>query len=400
MTDIFAKFEGLSRAASHLMTAAPRNPFDVVIERPLSATIGLIEGRETLLFGTNNYLGLSQCPEAISAAVKTLKEEGVGTTGSRIANGTYGLHRQLEKKLAAFFGRRHCIIFSTGYQANLGCISALAGKDDILFIDADSHASIYDGSRLGNAQVIRFRHNDPADLDKRLNRVKNHHGAKLIVIEGVYSMTGNVAPVRAFAEVKKKHGAWLLVDEAHSFGVLGENGRGVAEQDGCEEDIDFVVGTFSKSLGTIGGYCVSNHDGVEMIRLASRPYMFTASLPPDIIAASAAALEVLQAQPHLRTQLTQNAGQLHAGLKKLGLSVSQHVSPVVAVTLPDIPTAAGFWNRLLELGVYVNLSLPPATPDERPLLRCSVMAAHSPAQIDTALAAFAKAAQDLGVLTA
>lgn len=289
-----------------------------------------------------------------------------------------GLHPQLENKLAAFFRRWHCIIFSTGYQANLGRISALTGKDDILFIDADSHASIYDGSRLGNAQVIRFRHNDPADLDKRLSRVKNHPGAKLIVIEGVYSMTGNVAPMRAFAEVKKKHGAWLLVDEAHSFGVLGENGRGVAEQDGCENDVDFVIGTFSKSLGTIGGYCVSNHDGVEMIRLASRPYMFTASLPPDIIAASGAALDAPQAQPHLRAQLTQNAWQLHAGLKKLGLSVSQHVSPVVAVTLPDIPTAAGFWNRLLELGVYVNLSLPPATPDDRPLLRCSVMAAPQP----------------------
>lgn len=397
MTDIFAKYAGLKSSFEALGQAAPRNPFGVVIERPLSATLGLIEGRETLLFGTNNYLGLSQSQAAAEAAIATVREEGVGTTGSRIANGTYALHRELERRLAETFRRRHCMVFSTGYQANLGSISALAGKDDILLLDADSHASIYDGSRLSHAQVIRFRHNDPDDLDRRLGRLKDHRGAKLIVVEGIYSMTGNIAPMREFAEVKKKHGAWLLADEAHSFGVLGDNGRGVAERDGCEDDIDFVVGTFSKSLGTVGGYCVSNHDGMELIRLCSRPYMFTASLPPEIIAATLASLTEMQARPELRVQLQANAKQLNEGLRAQGLHVSPHISPVVAVTLHDVNTAIAFWNRLLELGVYVNLSLPPATPDQNPLLRCSVMAAHTSDEISRAVAIFGQVAKEFEV---
>jgi len=395
VTDIFAKYAGLKAAAAGLTAKSPRNPFGVVIDHPVSATVGLIEGRETLLFGTNNYLGLSQSRAAAEAAIETVRREGVGTTGSRIANGTYALHRKLEARLAEVFRRRHCMIFSTGYQANLGAISALAGKDDILLLDADSHASIYDASRLGYAQVIRFRHNDPADLDKRLSRLKDHQGAKLVVVEGIYSMTGNVAPMREFAEVKKKHGAYLLADEAHSFGVLGENGRGVAERDGCEDDVDFVVGTFSKSLGTVGGYCVSNLEGLELIRLCSRPYMFTASLPPEIIASTLAALDEMQARPELRKQLYANAEQLNHGLHKLGLKTSPHVSPVVAVTLETVEQALAFWNRLLELGVYVNLSLPPATPDEHPLLRCSVMAVHTAQEIDKALAAFAQAKAEI-----
>ena len=397
MTDIFAKYAGLAASFDTVGRISPRNPFGVVIERPLSATVGLIEGRETLLFGTNNYLGLSQSTAAADAAIATVRKEGVGTTGSRIANGTYALHRELERRLAETFQREHCLVFSTGYQANLGAISALAGKDDILFLDADSHASIYDGSRLSAAQIIRFRHNDPDDLSRRLARVKDHPGAKLVVVEGIYSMTGNVAPMREFADVKKEHGAWLLADEAHSFGVLGAHGRGAAELFDCEADVDFVVGTFSKSLGTVGGYCVSNHPGIELIRLCSRPYMFTASLPPEIIAATLASLTEMEARPELRTTLMENAHRLNHGLHALGLRASPHVSPVVAVTLGAVDQAIRFWNRLLECGVYVNLSLPPATPDDNPLLRCSVMAAHTPAEIDRALDAFGKVAQELGL---
>ncbi|MCQ9155627.1 serine palmitoyltransferase [Acidomonas methanolica] len=397
MTDIFAKYAGLAADIENLRRAAPRNPFGVVIERPLSATVGLIEGRKTLLFGTNNYLGLSQSSVAAEAAIATIRSEGVGTTGSRIANGTYALHKTLEHRLAETFRKRHCLVFSTGYQANLGTISALAGKDDILLLDADSHASIYDGSRLSQAQVIRFRHNDPEDLDRRLGRLKDHQGAKLIVVEGIYSMTGNVAPMKEFVEVKKAHGAWLLADEAHSFGVLGASGLGVAEAQGCETDVDFIVGTFSKSLGTVGGYCVSDHDGIELIRLCSRPYMFTASLPPEIIAATLGSLTEMQARPELREKLMANARQLLDGLKGLGLSVSTHVSPVVAVTLDNVEQAIAMWNRLLESGLYVNLSLPPATPTQNPLLRCSVMAAHEADQIAQAIGIFERVAGEYGL---
>ena len=394
---IFSKYEGLSRSLSAVTAGGGRNPFDVVIERPISSTVGLIEGRETLLFGTNNYLGLSQSPAAIEAAVEAARKYGVGTTGSRIANGTQGLHRQLEARLAAFFRRRHCTVFSTGYQANLGTISALAGKDDYLLLDADSHASIYDGSRLGHAQVIRFRHNDADDLRKRLRRLDGTPGAKLIVVEGIYSMMGDVVPMAEFAQVKRETGAWLLADEAHSVGVMGEHGRGVAEADGVEDDIDFVVGTFSKSLGTVGGYCVSNHDGLDLIRLCSRPYMFTASLPPEVIAATMAALDELENRPELRHQLMDNARRLHAGLNAAGLRTGPQASPVVSVILDDVEQAVTFWNRLLDLGVYVNLSLPPATPDQHPLLRTSVMATHTPAQVDQAVSVFAAVAGELGI---
>ncbi|MBE7728242.1 serine palmitoyltransferase [Komagataeibacter sp. FXV3] len=394
---IFSKYEGLASALSAVTAGGGRNPFNVVIEKPISSTVGLIEGRETLLFGTNNYLGLSQSPAAIEAAVEAAKAYGVGTTGSRIANGTQGLHRQLEERLCAFFRRRHCMVFSTGYQANLGTISALAGKDDYLLLDADSHASIYDGSRLGHAQVIRFRHNDADDLHKRLRRLEGTPGAKLVVVEGIYSMMGDVVPMKEFAAVKRETGAWLLADEAHSVGVMGEHGRGVAEADGVEDDVDFVVGTFSKSLGTVGGYCVSNHAGLDLIRLCSRPYMFTASLPPEVIAATMAALTELENRPELRVRLMDNARRLHAGLQAAGLRTGPQASPVVSVILDDVAVAVAFWNRLLDLGVYVNLSLPPATPDQHPLLRTSVMATHTPEQIDRAVEIFAVVAGEMGI---
>ena len=397
MASLFSKYERIASALGSVVAAGGRNPFSVIIEKPVSSTVGVIEGRETLLFGTNNYLGLSQSPRAIKAAQDAAAACGVGTTGSRIANGTQSLHRQLEGQIARFFGRRDAMVFSTGYQANLGMISALAGKDDYLILDADSHASIYDGSRLSAAQVIRFRHNDPDDLYKRIRRLDAPDRAKLIVVEGIYSMTGNVAPVAEFVAVKKETGSYLLVDEAHSFGVLGDNGRGAAEAAGVEQDVDFVVGTFSKSLGTVGGYCVSDHPELELLRLNCRPYMFTASLPPEIIAATTAALEDMQAHPELRTQLMDNAARLHAGFVKIGLNASKQVSPVIAVTLETEEQAIPMWNYLLDLGVYVNLSLPPATPDSRPLLRCSVMATHTAEQIDKAVEIFRQAATKAGV---
>ncbi|MFT8517604.1 MAG: aminotransferase class I/II-fold pyridoxal phosphate-dependent enzyme [Acetobacter persici] len=400
MTSLFSKFDGTAGALGSLVEAGGRNPFSVVIEKPVSSTVGIIEGRETLLFGTNNYLGLSQSPRAIKAAQDAAATCGVGTTGSRIANGTQSLHRQLERRIADYFGRRDAMVFSTGYQANLGMISTLAGKDDYLILDADSHASIYDGSRLSPAQVIRFRHNDADDLYKRLKRLDGTPGAKLIVVEGIYSMTGNVPPIAEMVAVKRETGAYLLVDEAHSFGVMGERGLGIAEQAGVEADVDFIVGTFSKSLGTVGGYCVSDHPELELVRLNCRPYMFTASLPPEVIAATMAALEDMADHPELRTQLKDNAARLHAGFHGLGLNASKQVSPVIAVTLEEIGQAIVMWNRLLDLGVYVNLSLPPATPDSRPLLRCSVMATHTAEQIDKAIEIFKQAALDAKALPA
>ncbi|ASG24470.1 serine palmitoyltransferase [Nitrospirillum viridazoti] len=376
------------------------NPFNVSFDRVLSPTEGVIAGRRILLLGTNNYLGLTYDPDVIDAAVAATRSLGAGTTGSRVANGSYGGHRQLERHLADFYGRQHCMVFSTGYQANLGILSALAGKDDHLILDADSHASIYDGSRLGHAQVTRFRHNDPDDLDNRLRRLADTPGDKVIVVEGIYSMLGDTAPLREFVEVKRKWGAYLVVDEAHSLGVLGRTGRGLAEAAGVEDEVDFVVGTFSKSLGGIGGFCVSDMDGFDILRVASRPYMFTASLPPAVVAAVTEALNQLRHRPALRQQLMDNARRFHAGLGDLGFHVGPEASPVVSAIMPDPKTAFAFWTRLLEAGLYTNVSLPPATPKGLALLRSSVSAAHSRSQIDHALSLFADTGRELGLIPA
>jgi 8-amino-7-oxononanoate synthase len=306
-----------------------------------------------------------------------------------MANGTFAEHIKLEQELATFFDRKHAIVFSTGYAATMGMGSTLAGPGDVILLDADSHASIYDGVKLGGADVIRFRHNDPADLEKRLRRLGERTANTLIIVEGIYSMLGDQSPLAEIAAVKRKYGGMLLVDEAHSLGMLGEHGRGVAEDQGVEKDVDFIVGTFSKSLGAIGGYCVSNHPQLEAVRFAIRSYIFTASPSPSLIASTRAALRLMQERPELRTQLWDNAQRLYDGLKALGFEVSPQVSPVVAVTIKDRDQAISWWNQLMHNGVYVNLVMPPASPTKDSLLRCSVSAAHSSEQIDQIVAAFA-----------
>ena len=231
-------------------------PFGAVTEKILSPTEAVVNGQEVILAGTNNYLGLTFAPESIAAAQRAIEEQGTGTTGSRLANGTFADHILLEKELAEFFGKKAAMLFSTGYAATSGISATLAGANDIILLDADCHASIYDGVRLSGAEIIRFRHNDPGDLDKRLRRLGSRSSDTLIIVEGIYSMLGDVAPLAEIAELKRKHGVYLMVDEAHSLGVMGDNGRGAAEEAGIEDDTDFIVGTFSKSLGSIGGYCV------------------------------------------------------------------------------------------------------------------------------------------------
>jgi 8-amino-7-oxononanoate synthase len=394
---ILSKFDQLARTYERL-GPADANPLKVTFERINSSTEGVVNGRTTILLGTNNYLGLTFDPDCIEESVAAVRRFGTGTTGSRVANGSYAGHRDLEKNLAEFFGRKHGMVFSTGYQANLSMLSTLAGHGDYLILDSDSHASIYDGARLGHAEVIRFRHNDPADLRKRLRRIKDAPGSKLIVVEGIYSMLGDSSPLADIAAVKREMGAYLLVDEAHSMGVLGDHGRGLAEHAGVEADVDFVVGTFSKSLGSVGGFCVSDIDGFDVLRLACRPYVFTASLPPAVIASTQQALRRLRDDQSLRLRLNENARRLYDGLKSLGLAVGPEPSPIVSVEVDNPDIGVRFWNALLQGGLYVNLALPPATPTSKPLLRASISAAHTPRQIDTAIALFAKVGVEMGVL--
>jgi 8-amino-7-oxononanoate synthase len=385
---LFDKFQPIVEIRSEL-EALGIMPFGAVTEKILSATEAIVNGHKVILAGTNNYLGLTFDPQCIAAARKAVQEQGTGTTGSRMANGTFAEHVKLEQELAAYFDRKHAIVFSTGYAATMGMGSTLAGAGDIIVLDADSHASIYDGVRLGGAEVIRFRHNDVGDLEKRLRRLGERISNTLIIVEGIYSMLGDQAPLADIAGVKRKYGGLLLVDEAHSLGMLGEHGRGVAEAAGVEDDVDFVVGTFSKSLGATGGYCVSNHAELEAIRFAIRSYIFTASPSPSVIASTRVALRLLQERPELRERLWENAHRLYDGLKKLGFEISPQVSPVVAVTIRERQQAIAWWNELMRHGAYVNLVMPPASPTTDSLLRCSVSAAHSKEQIDRIIAAFA-----------
>jgi len=377
---LFDKFQQIAAARQPLVERGIRS--NVVMEKVISSTEAVINGRHVILAGTNNYLGLTFDPNCIEAASMAVRQQGTGTTGSRMANGSYSEHLQLEQELAEFFGCKYGMVFSTGYIANLAMLSALTGPGDVLLIDADSHASIYDGCRLSGAEIIRFRHNDPDNLAKRLQRLGERTSNTLIVVEGIYSMMGDRAPLAEIAGVKEKYGACLLVDEAHSLGVLGLKGRGLAEEAGVEDSVDFIVGTFSKSLGAIGGFCVSNNPAMEMIPLAARPYIFTASSSPSIIASTRAALKILKARPELRNKLWDNAQNLYQKLQGLGFRLGPEPSPVVAVRVANIDEAIALWKGLLEYGVYVNLVTPPATPDGGCLLRCSVSAGHSPEQIE------------------
>jgi 8-amino-7-oxononanoate synthase len=385
---IFDKFQQLA-ATRRTLAAFGLASVNVVMEKLLSPTEAIVNGRRTILAGTNNYLGLTFDPVCIDAACRALHESGTGTTGSRAANGTYSGHVALEQELADFFGCRHAIVFSTGYVANLGMIATLAGPGDAVVIDADCHASIYDGCTLSRADIIRFRHNDPADLDKRLRRLGDRAANALVIVEGLYSMLGDRAPLAAIAAVKARYGAYLLVDEAHSLGVLGDHGRGLAEETGVAHEVDFIVGTFSKSLGAIGGYCASNHPELDLIRFANRPYLFTASPSPSVIASTRQALATLRTRPELRHRLWENAHRLYQRLQDLGLTLGPEISPIIAIRMNSPEETVQWWCALLARGVYVNLVLPPATPDGGALLRCSLSAGHTPAQVDQIADTFA-----------
>jgi 8-amino-7-oxononanoate synthase len=392
--DVFDKYALVSGRHAKVVQAGA-DPFGVCVNELLSATRGRIDGRDTILVGTNNYLGLTLDPACMEAAVGAIREHGTGTTGSRIANGTYAIHRALEQEIADFMHRRGALVFPTGYQANLGMLAGLAGPRDVILMDADSHSSIYDGCRLSGATVVRFRHNDADDLNRRLTRLADQGECKLIIVEGIYSMLGDQAPLREFAEVKARHGAYLLVDEAHSVGVLGKNGRGAAEQQDVEAAVDFVAGTFSKSLGAVGGFIASDHPKFDVLRFCCRQYMFTASSCPSSIASVRTAFRRIREEPELRQRLWANADALYDGLTALGFEVCSAKSPIIAVRLPDEETAFWAWNRLLEHGVYVNLALPPGTPNGACLLRCSVSAAHTPDEIAEVCERFARMAADL-----
>jgi len=387
MVDLLDKHKGMADRLQRMLDMGI-NGLGVTNDKMISPTRAIVGNREILLAGTNNYMGITFDQRCIEAGQKALAEFGTGTTGSRIANGSFAMHKELEKELASFLDLQHCIVFTTGYQANLGMLSGLAGPKDTIYLDADSHSSIYDGCTLSGAKLVRFRHNDAEDLAKRMSR-DDTEGGRLVVLEGIYSMLGDRAPLKDFVDLKKKFEFQLLVDDAHSFGVLGPHGRGLGDETGLEKDVDFVIGTFSKSVGAIGGFGAGNHPLFETLRYAMRPYMFTASSSPASIATSIAALRVLKAEPERRAKLWANSERLYKGLKGLGFDMGcAVVSPVVAVKMPDELSTIAKWNALFQGGVYVNMAVPPGTPNRLCLLRCSVSAAHTSEDIDRIISIF------------
>ena len=399
MTDLFSKFDPLIQQREDLLATGVTDPYNLVMEKVISPTVAICNGRETILLGTYNYMGMTFDEDVIAAGKDALDKFGSGTTGSRVLNGTYQGHKECEEALKEFYAMDHAMVFSTGYQANLGIISTIAGKGDYVILDIDSHASIYDGCKMGDAEIVAFRHNDVDALEKRLKRLPADAG-KLVVLEGVYSMLGDVAPLREMIRVSKEAGAMVLVDEAHSMGFIGENGRGVAEAQGVLDDVDFVIGTFSKSVGTVGGFCVSNHPKFEIMRLVCRPYVFTASLPPSVVATAATSIRKLMHGSNKRAHLWENSKVLHKGLRDLGfqLGTDEPQSAIIAVIMPDLEQGAMMWEALLEEGLYVNLARPPATPAGMTLLRCSLCAEHSIDQVGEILGRFERAGKRVGII--
>ena len=397
--DLLSKFDPIIQTRETLLAAGVEDPFNLVMEQVLSPTRAICNGRDTILLGTYNYMGMTFDPDVIEAGKRAMEGFGAGTTGSRVLNGTFRDHRDVEAALREFYAMDHAMVFSTGYQANLGIISTLAGKGDYIILDIDSHASIYDGCAMGRAEVVPFKHNDVEALEKRLKRIPEGAG-KLVVLEGVYSMMGDVAPLKEMVRIAKENGAMVLVDEAHSMGFIGEHGRGVAEEQGVLDDVDFIIGTFSKSVGTVGGFCVSNHPKFEVLRLVCRPYVFTAALPPAVMASSATSIRKLMHNGNKRAHLWENSRTLHKGLRDLGFKLGTETpqSAIIAVIMPDLECGAMMWEALLKEGLYVNLARPPATPAGMTLLRCSLCAEHTADQVTTILGMFERAGKTIGII--
>ena len=344
----------------------------------------IMEGKRRIMLGSNNYLGLTAAPEVVSAAETALAEYGTGCSGSRFLNGTLRLHLELERELADFVRMDGAVTFSTGFQSNLGIISALVGRGDYVVCDRENHASIYDGCRLSFGRMLRYRHADMDDLEAKLRAVPESAGC-LIVTDGVFSMGGDIAKLPEICELAEKYGARVMVDDAHGLGIIGEGGRGTASHFGLEDRVDVIMGTFSKSLASLGGYMAASELVCDYVRHNSRPFIFSASIPPSNCAAALAALRLLKEHPELPQRLNKLASYARAGLKARGLRIIESETPIIPIYTYEMENTLVSAKRLYDAGVYVNPVLPPAAAPGECLLRVSCMATHTEALLDEAM---------------
>lgn len=356
----------------------------------------IVGGRKMVMVGSNNYLGLTTHPHVREAAIKAVERYGTGCAGSRFLNGTLDIHEELEAKIARFKGKEAALVFSTGFQTNLGTISSLVAKDEAVVTDRLDHASIIDGARLSFGKTWKFRHNHPGDLDRVLRQI-GARGA-LVVVDGVFSMEGDICRLPEIVEVCRRHGARLMVDDAHATGVLGKRGRGTAEHFGLEDQVDLVMGTCSKSLASVGGFVAGDADVISYVKYHGRAMIFSASLPPANVASISAALDVIEREPERRQRLWQNAEVLREGFRTLGFDTGGSQTPIVPVVMGDDLRAFQMWRLLFDHGVFANAAVSPAVPKGRALMRTTAMATHTQEHLDRVLDAFQKAGRQLGVI--
>ena len=344
----------------------------------------IMEGKRRIMLGSNNYLGLTACPEVVAAGISAYEQYGSGCSGSRFLNGTLKLHLELEAELAEFLRKDAVVTFSTGFQSNLGIISAIVGRTDYVICDRENHASIYDGCRLSFGKMLRYRHSDMEDLENCLKRVPETSGC-LIVTDGVFSMGGDIARLPEIVDLAKKYGARVMVDDAHGLGVIGEGGRGTASHFGLEDEVDIYMGTFSKSLASLGGYMAASEKVVDYVRHNSRPFIFSASITPASCASALAALRHIKAHPELVGRLSSLSAYARQGLKKRGLEIKNSETPIIPIFTYDMENTLRIAAELYDRGVYVNTVLPPAAPSDGCMLRTSYMASLTEELLDEAM---------------
>jgi 8-amino-7-oxononanoate synthase len=390
---LFHKCKGFTRA--HEYQANGLYPYFKAISESEDSVV-VIEGQKKVMMGSNNYLGLTHHPQVLEAAKTALERYGSGCTGSRLLNGTLDLHEQLESRLAEFFDKESALIFSTGYQANVGLISCLIGRGDVVLMDKLDHASIVDGAKMSFGESARFSHRNLEQLELLLER---HSGrAAMIILDGVYSMEGDIADVPSAIEIARRHSAALVLDDAHAVGVLGPRGEGTAAHFGLSDEVDIIVGTFSKSLASIGGFVAGSESVIHYIKNHSRPLIFTAALPAANTAGVLAALDVMIAEPERRDRLWDNTRRLREGFRNLGFDIGLSETPIIPVLIGPLDTTFIFWRGLFDAGIFTNPVMPPAVPASECRLRTSLMATHTPAQIDFALEMFAKLGKEQGII--
>jgi 8-amino-7-oxononanoate synthase len=354
-------------------------------------------GKELVMLGSNNYLGLTNHPEVKEAAAMALALFGTGCAGSRLLNGTLDIHLELEERLAKFLGREDVLTFSTGFQVNLGVLSCLLRRSDIALLDGLNHASIIDGCRLGFGKTYKYLHNDMADLEKKLVNISGEKGT-IIVVDGVFSMEGDTAKLPEIVELKNRYGARLMVDDAHGLGVFGDNGRGTPEHFGLEDEVDLLMGTFSKSLATVGGFIAARADVIDFIRHEARTAIFSAAPPPPSVAAAIKALEIIEREPERRKNLWENARFMKRELETLGFDTGQSESPVIPLVVGEDVAAFVMTRKLQDRGVFANPVISPAVPKGRSMMRTSYMATHTMEHLEFALEAFAAVGREMGII--